>query len=149
MQGSLQNADIHDQSYRDALKLLLESAFPGCTVICPFENHPQSVSYSDDRAREVFCHHVNLVRSCHAVIVYLPEASLGCGIEIWEAARHQTMVFSISPMERNWVIRIFSDRIFGDMDTFADFARSGRMKHLILEYADKYNDQPKWSDVIL
>jgi hypothetical protein len=131
IQGSKLDSDVHDQTYREKIKRMLKNIFPGCEIICPVENHPNSVAYNDEQARRVFLDHVDMVKNMHCLIVYLPEASMGSAIEMWEAYSRKIVKITISPMTTNWVVRILSDRIFPNIETFEQFAISGQMKKLL------------------
>lgn len=133
IQGSKQNLEVHDQEYRSVVKNILQDVFPGCHILCPVENHPESVTYTDEKAKEVFLNHVSRARESHGLVVYLPEASMGSAIELWEAYRGKTLKIVISPMAANWVIRILADRIFPNLETFEQFVRSNEMKRMLEE----------------
>ncbi len=131
IQGSKRNLDIHDQAYRYSIKNILMEAFPNSTLFCPVENHPNSTSYGDKKSKAVFFKHIEILRQSHGMVVYLPEASLGCGIEMWESYQHKIITVTISPMITNWVVRLFSDKICETMDGFRDFVESGEMGKLL------------------
>ena len=137
IQGSKQGTKIYDQSYRDNIKTFLKDEFIGSDVFCPFENHRNSISYDDKKAEEVFLMHLDKVRESHALIVFLPEASLGTGIEMWEAHHSGRIIITISPMDTNWIIRILSDRIFPDIDSFKRYVKSGDFKKILDEKYEK------------
>lgn len=131
IQGSEQGLGVHDQSYRDAIRRILESRLPAIDIYCPVQNHPQSVSYDDLQARKVFSAHLEKIRASHILIVYLPQASMGSSIEMWEAYKSQRLILTISPMVKNWVVRLFSDEIFEDMNAFRDYVMSGDLERLL------------------
>lgn len=131
IQGSIKGATVFDQNYRHVIKSLLTDAFPECTIVCPVENHPSSIDYSTEKAASVFHEHVRIVTESTLLIVYLPEASMGSSIEMWEASRAGVPIVSISPMRANWVIRILSDRMCDSLDDFAGFVASGGLLRLI------------------
>jgi hypothetical protein len=131
IQGSKRDSAIHDQAYRTAVRNFLESAFPACEVYCPFEHHPDSVGYDSSKAQKVFFEHLRKIRRSHGLIVYLPEASMGSAIEMWEAYHHKTLTVSITPMTTNWVVRILSDRVFENVEVFGDFVASGGLARLL------------------
>ena len=125
IQGSHQDDAVHDQSYRDRIRQLLEEAFIDSSVYCPVEEHPDSITYDDALAQKVFEQHIQLVREADVLIVYLPEASMGSGIEMWEAKKHHTFIVSITSMRANWVVRLCSDAICRSIEDFEAFVRSG------------------------
>ncbi|MBN2416445.1 hypothetical protein JXO52_11415 [bacterium] len=131
IQGSIQGTSVFDQNYRQVIKSVLAQTFPECTIVCPVENHPSSVDYPTEKAASVFHEHVRIVTESTALIVYLPEASMGSSIEMWEARRAGVPIVSITPMLTNWVVRILSDRICDSLDDFGGFVGSGGLSALI------------------
>jgi hypothetical protein len=131
IQGSHRGLGTFDQGYRERLKTVLRTALPECELICPVEEHPQSVRYSDERARDTFLANVERAKQSDAIVVYLPEASMGSSIEMWEAHRRGVPVLTITPMDGNWVVRILSNRVFPDVDAFESFAASGELGDLL------------------
>jgi len=131
IQGSQIGTRIHDQQYRNALKQMIRGVLPDARIFCPYEAHPDSVSYPDDKARLVFMEHVRIIRESRLLVVYVPQASMGCAIEMWEAARAGVPVVSISPLSANWIIRLFSDKNCGDLKEFGEWAASGGLRRLI------------------
>jgi hypothetical protein len=131
IQGSKRGLETFDQEYRDRIKSILNGAFPGCRVVCPVENHPDSVRYTDAEAERTFFANVEKAKQCDALVVYLPEASMGSSIEMWEAHHRGIPVFTITPLASNWVVRILSERVLTGMDDFERFARSGEMERAL------------------
>lgn len=131
IQGSLRGLGVFDQSYRSRIKAVLRAFDPECELVCPVEDHPESVRYADDRARETFLANVERAKQCDAVVVYLPEASMGSSIEMWEAHRCGVPVLTVTPLDNNWVVRILSDRVFPDLDGFESFVSSGGLGRLL------------------
>lgn len=137
IQGSARDDGVHDQRYRDRLRAILEEAFPGDFLYCPVENHPGSVQYADQDARRVFHHHLDLIRESDALIVYLPEASMGSAIEMWEAHHAGAAVIAITPMAANWVVRLFSDAVCETLDAFEAFVSEGKLHRMITDKCEK------------
>ena len=136
MQGSLHTETLHDQSYREHLADLLRRHFPGADVYDPLANHSDSISYDDDLGREVFFGHNRLCREVDVVLAFVPEASMGTAIEMWEAHRHGRAVFAVSPMRHNWAVKFCSHEIFPDLDALEDSLTSGRLARRIAEILD-------------
>ena len=87
MQGSHVVATMHDQNYRPRLKRLLAEHWPQVNVYDPLADHAASLDYSPQQAAEVFLHHNRMCGEVDVVIAFIPEASMGTAIEIWEAWR--------------------------------------------------------------
>ena len=132
IQGSRQDLNVHDQSYRNEIRSVINRVIPGSHVFCPVENHPESISYNDEDAKKIFLIHLEKVKESHCLIVYLPEASMGSSIEMWEAYHHRIPVITITPMVTNWVVRILSDKVVKDIPDFARFVESGKLTELLV-----------------
>jgi hypothetical protein len=116
MQGSHLAATIHPQGYRGHIKQLLESHFPGADIYDPLADHAESLSYGDEQGREVFLHHCQLCREVDVVLAFVPEASMGTAIEMWEAHRHGRAVIAVSPMALNWSVKFLSHAVYADLE---------------------------------
>jgi hypothetical protein len=131
IQGSIRTRDIHAQDYRLELKDLLQRHLPDATVYCPIEHHPESLNYPEERARRVFFEHVEMAGDSDVVIAFLPEASMGTAVEMWEAHRRGCIVLSVTPMEANWTVRFLSTCVFADLDALKTFVASGELARLL------------------
>lgn len=127
MQGSYAGERLHHQGYRDQLKQLLLNHYPDAAVYDPLSEHRDSLTYDDQRGREVFLQHNRMCGEVDVVIAFVPEASMGTAIEIWEAFRHGKVVIAITPLCHNWVIRFCSHAVFADLESFATALRSGEL----------------------
>lgn len=128
MQGSHLGEVLHHQGYRGRLKQLLLEHFPGAEVYDPLADHQDSLAYDDQRGRAVFVCHNEMCRSVDVLIAFVPEASMGTAIEMWEAHRHGRFVVAISPLAHNWVIRFCSHRVFADLEALEAALASGQLQ---------------------
>ncbi len=110
MQGSLRGNGLHDQGYRDMIGTAVRQNLPGAEIIDPWALNPDSPSYEDERARQTFFHFCDQAGQVDLLIAFLPEASMGTAIEMWQAYRHGVPVITVSPMD-NWVVRFLSWRV--------------------------------------
>ena len=124
IQGSRPDLSVHEQSYRHKLRRLVEKYLPHAEVYCPVSLHPESPSYDDPRAFEVLEQSVEAAKTSDLLIAYLPEASMGSAIELWEAKRAGVTVVTISPLKDNWVVRYASDVILCDFAEIEGFLRA-------------------------
>jgi hypothetical protein len=131
MQGSHVAALVHDQTYRNTLRDLVQAHWPDAEVYDPFSNHATSIGYDMRRAREVFMDHVDMCRQFDLLVAYVPEASMGTAIEMWEAKQHGRAVVTITPLVHNWVVQLTSDAVYRDDDAFAHALASGEIDRLI------------------
>jgi nucleoside 2-deoxyribosyltransferase len=131
MQGSIVQNHVHEQTYREALAELLLSHVPGVEVFDPWVVYPDSPSYEDDRVRAVLLANLAQAAQSDLVIAYLPEASMGTALEMWEAWRAGVPVIAITPLAANWVVRVVASQRFETLDEFARAVRSGLVALLI------------------
>ena len=130
MQGSHLGEVLHHQGYRARIKRLLVARFPAANVYDPLAHHQNSLDYDDVRGRAVFEQHNALCREVDVVIAFVPEASMGTAIEMWEAYRHGRIVIAISPLVHNWVIRFCCHRVFHDLESFEAALATGDLQTL-------------------
>ncbi len=131
MQGSKSGATLHDQQYRERIKSLLAEHFPESDVYDPLANHQNSLEYDDREGRRVFFHHCDLCREVDVLLAFVPEASMGTAIEMWEAYRHRRAVITISPLKHNWALKFLSHEIYPDIQIFEEALVSGTLARRI------------------
>lgn len=127
MQGSHLGATLHNQDYRPRLRQLLETHLPAADIYDPLADHPTSLEYDDGRGRDVFLGHNRMCGEVDVVIAFVPQASMGTAIEIWEAYRHGRVVVSISPLVHNWTIKFLSHLIYRDVEEFERALTGGQL----------------------
>ncbi len=137
MQGSHLAATIHNQDYRQRIKQLLAEHFPGSDVYDPLAAHSDSLDYDDQRGRSVFFHHNRLCSGVGVVVAFVPEASMGTAVEMWEAHRHGKAVSAISPMKHNWAVKFLSHELYADVDELEAALTSGRLSERLREILGK------------
>ncbi|MCA9153733.1 MAG: hypothetical protein R3C99_04480 [Pirellulaceae bacterium] len=133
MQGSHVGLVLHNQDYRQRLKLLLQAALPGAEVYDPLADHADSLNYDDALARQVFLRHNQMCGEVDVVVAFVPQASMGTAIEMWEAHRAGRVVLTISPLPHNWAVKFLSHHIFPDIETFETALRCGDVARIIQE----------------
>jgi hypothetical protein len=133
MQGSHDGLVLHDQGYRKQLTQLLVESFPDAEVYDPLANHQESLDYDDLTARDVFLRHCEMCRDVDVVVAFVPEASMGTAIEMWEAYMNGRAVVAISSLAHNWAVKFCSHRIFPTIDDFERAVRSGELSDLLGE----------------
>ncbi len=115
MQGSLQGDGLYDQGYRQQIAAVVHAHFPTAQVIDPWALHPASLDYDDELAQQTFFHFCQLAGHVDLLIAYLPEASIGTAVEMWEAHRHRVPVIAVTPMA-GWSVRFLSWRLCRSID---------------------------------
>lgn len=121
MQGSRQDDEICDQDYRTAIREILLRSYPDAEVVCPMELYPDSPGYDYETGKQTFLDLTNRASEADILVAYLPEASMGTAIEMWQAHGVGARVLAISPMVDNWVVKFLSERVFGTMEEFEEF----------------------------
>jgi hypothetical protein len=121
IQGSLIEAEIHDQGWRERICHILSRHVPHANVYCHYSRHPDSIGYDLARVRETIEEGIRRAARCDVLVAYCPSASMGTAIEIYEAARNGAVVLTISPLKANWVLRAYSDRMFDSIGAFEAF----------------------------
>ena len=133
MQGSHTAAAMHAQDYRQRIAELIAAHFPGADVYDPRLQHPNSLGYEKATGREVFFHHNRMCREVDVLVAFVPEASMGTAIEMWEAYQHGAAVVSISPLKHNWAVKFLSHALYADEEEFVAALQSGQLARRIEE----------------
>ena len=132
MQGSFHEMSLHNQSYRTELAERLGKRFPDCRVYDPLAHHVNSVDYDDAKGRETFLTHNRMCgNEVDVLIAFVPEASMGTAIEMWEAWKNSAVVITISPLKFNWAVRFLSHAIYPDLSAFFAALDSGEIDAMI------------------
>jgi len=130
MQGSKKGKGITSQDYRENIRATIKEIHPDAKVIDPFSLFPNSPEFSDEKAHTVLHEMAKDAGDSDIVIAYLPVASMGTALEMIRAYDNDKPVISISPMEKNWVIRSLSQRIFPTLEEFNEWVLAGGLKTL-------------------
>jgi hypothetical protein len=133
MQGSHAEKLLHAQDYRAHLTELLKAHLPDAEVYDPRANHAQSLGYDRARGRDVFFHHNFMCRGVDVLLAFVPEASMGTAIEMWEAYQHGAAVLTISPLKHNWAVKFLSHALYADLPAFEGALQSGEVARRIEE----------------
>ena len=135
MQGSRTEKQLHSQDYRTELTEFFRETMPELSVYDPFAKNQDSVNYGNEKGQETFLRHNRMCGTeIDLLVAYVPEASMGTAIEMWEAWKNGAVVISISEMTRNWVVRYLSHRIFPDMESFKASVKNGELAALLAEH---------------
>ena len=121
IQGSNTGKFLHSQDYRGKVKSILRKYFPDAKIFDPVEKHPDSVNYDYRTAELVFLGYVKLATQCDCMIAYLPEASMGSAVEMWECHKKGVTIWTISPLKDNWSVKFLSKRIFESFEAFEKY----------------------------
>ena len=91
----------------------------------PRANHAESLDYDDATGRSVFFRHNLMCREIDVLLAFVPEASMGTAIEMWEAHLHGAAVITISPLRHNWAVKFLSHALYPDLPAFEAALQSG------------------------
>lgn len=132
MQGSKTEAVLHQQNYREELKIALKRAFPTSDVYDPLEQNQKSLFYTPEVGKSVFMTHNKMCGTeIDALVAFIPEASMGTAIEIWEAWKNGAVILTITPLSLNWVVKFLSDAVYPNMEAFLKALDSGEIAQII------------------
>ncbi len=130
IQGSLPDA-AHPQDYRRKIARLLREAFPEAEVFDPVEAYPDSLAYDEAKAGAAFFDLMDRAGRCDALIAFVPEASMGTAIELWNAHRAGAYAVCVSGLELNWVVRYLADRVVPDLEALEGALADGTLGEAI------------------
>ncbi len=131
MQGSRLDSLIDDQDYRHTIARVVLQRIPGAEIVDPNEIHPEGVSYGDEQAKATLLAMAGLAAQADLVVAYVPSASMGTAIEMWQAYQAGIPLVTISPMGANWVVKFLSDAVLPDLKAFADWSATGALEQLL------------------
>ncbi|MCD6291663.1 MAG: hypothetical protein J7M34_14285 [Anaerolineae bacterium] len=120
MQGSNLGRELHPQDYRERIATIIQQVYPHATIIDPRVLHPNSVDYPPERARVTSLEMARMAGASDLVIAYVPKASMGTAIEIYEAYQHGRLVIAISPLQENWVVQTLSHAVLPNIEAFEE-----------------------------
>lgn len=132
MQGNRKDTKIHSQNYRkDIIEILGQD--PTLEVVDPDTTDPDRLNYTHRQAADMFFRYNLMVGKVDLVIAYVPEASMGTAIEMWEAWKNKIPVITISPLKHNWAVKLLSSQSYSTIKEFAKAFQSGELK-IFLKY---------------
>jgi hypothetical protein len=131
IQGSLATADIHEQDWRTSIRRVIEARYPDAEMYCHYSQHPNSITYDLPKISNTFVQGLSRCIDADLTIAYLPSASMGTAIEIYEAYRHGKIVLTVTPMDANWVVRLYSHRIFPTVKALETFLATDEANDLL------------------
>ena len=133
MQGSRTDATVEDQDYRRRITQMLAVHLPDADVYDPRASHADSVDYGDEKGRRVFFNHNRLCAQVDVVLAFVPRASMGTAIEMWEAHQHGRAVIAITPLVHNWTIRFLCHQVYPSIEEFERALADGTLARLLAE----------------
>lgn len=132
IQGSLPDS-IHSQDYRLEIARILGEHLPEAQVFDPYREHPDSLAYDAETGRDVFFDLMDKAGQADVLIAFVPEASMGTAIEMWNAFHAGSVIIAVSPLAENWAVRFLADTIVPDIAGLKQFLVSGGLEKLLEE----------------
>ncbi|KAA6384046.1 MAG: hypothetical protein EZS28_020427 [Streblomastix strix] len=125
IQANLQDG-IVSQDYRRVLKEIIETTHKGSIVIDPHDicEKPQDIPVDDIvEIRRIFEGNIQRLLQSDIIVAYLPTCSNGTSIEIYEAFRAGKTVYTITSLKKNWVVKLYSTKVFDSINDFSEFLK--------------------------
>ena len=126
MQAIREDDQIEDQHYRVQLRDAFEACMANVQITDPWAENPDSVNYGEEKARHTFLSLVRRASEVDLLVTYLPVASMGSAMEMWQAFENDVYVIAISPMKHHWAVRFASHEVFEDLESFLSLLENGR-----------------------
>eukprot|EP00771_Trimastix_marina_P001630 gnl/Trimastix_PCT/2712.p2 GENE.gnl/Trimastix_PCT/2712~~gnl/Trimastix_PCT/2712.p2 ORF type:complete len:145 (-),score=32.88 gnl/Trimastix_PCT/2712:16-450(-) len=126
IQGNNQGQGMESQDYRTQLQEIIQMHDPTAEILDPWDLTPgMEPPTTTDRIRYVFEENVRrAANDADIVVAFVPHASMGTSIEMYEAWRKGKRVYCITPLKTNWVCRLYTSRLFESIEEFGDFMGS-------------------------
>ncbi|MCP5098467.1 MAG: hypothetical protein GY943_23195 [Chloroflexi bacterium] len=127
MQAIREDRFIESQDYRVRLTQVLQAHVPNVEITDPWALNPNSVNYDDEQARHTFVTMTKRAADADVLLAYLPVASMGTAMEMWEAYHAGAFVVAVTPFKHHWAMKFTSDEIMPDLDTLVTAIENGRI----------------------
>jgi hypothetical protein len=121
MQGSRLDKDVEDQGYRERITSAIRARVPDADILDPWALHPDSPTYDFEHGKQIYLSLNDAAAQAEVLVAYVPQASMGTAIEMWQAFQAGARIYTISPLTENWVVKFLSDRVFATLDEFIQF----------------------------
>ena len=118
MQGNKKIHGIRSQNYRMQITKVVKNLLPDAEIVDPDITDPHRLSYTKEQSVEMFFKYCDLAGQADLLISYIPEASMGSAVEMWQAYKSDVPVLTISEMDYNWVVKLLSTRIYPNIESF-------------------------------
>ena len=130
IQGSLPDS-THPQGYRGEIAALLRDAFPDAEIFDPVLEYPDSLAYDEAKAGAAFFDLMDRAGRTDVLVAFVPEASMGTAIEMWNAHHAGAYVVCVSGLDKNWVVRYLADMVAGDVEELRRMIGGGALAEAI------------------
>jgi hypothetical protein len=133
MRASHDDDSFVDQNYRTKIIEILGNYYHDMDFFDPLKSCgiDESNKVTSLVGKEVFFKEIREVATCDLLIAYLPEASMGTAIEMWEAYQWDVPIISITTMKENWTVKFLSDLLVSNLEEFEDVVEKGAVNLLL------------------
>ena len=121
---------IDDQSYRVRITRAITEHVPDARVYDPWALSPGSVDFDAETAFRTFHTHLQQAGKTDALIAYLPTASMGTAMEMWQAYQNGVPIIAVSPLHHHWAIRFTARKVLPDPMRCSTLSRRGICRSL-------------------
>jgi hypothetical protein len=125
MQGNRTDNQIYSQNYRKEITDILTPIIHDLEIVDPDITDPNRLQYTNEQAAEMFFRYSFMAGEVDLLISYIPEASMGSAVEMWEAWKNKKPILTISPLKLNWVVKLLSTRVFSTIEEFKAACQNG------------------------
>lgn len=120
--------ELHPQTYRKQIIDAIRETWDSATLQCPtIDESRDKEEQLKDTVKE-FEQRLSLLKKANIIVAYIPEASMGSAIELYNASLRGKYVVTISPMRSNRIIRLFSHDIYDSVESFINACQVGKFK---------------------
>lgn len=131
MQGSrADDNDIHPQDYRGRIMELVAEHVPGAEFVEPHAENPDRLAWDRERKAELFLRNVAEAGRSDLLIAWLPEASMGTAVEMYEAYRAGVPILAVSALASNWTVFSLASHCLPSLDALRDFLAGPEFRQL-------------------
>jgi len=131
MQGDRRDDQIGSQNYRLLITEALKRHVPDVQITDPWAMNPNSVNYTEEQARRTFLTLTEKAAEVDLLIAYLPQASMGTAMEMWQAYQASVPIIAVTPMRHHWAIRFTAAEIVPDLDSLIEMIGNGRFAQIL------------------
>ena len=128
MQGNRNDNKIYSQNYRKEIADILSPIIPDLDIVDPDITDPDRLNYTNEQAAEMFFRYSFMAGTVDLLVSYIPEASMGSAVEMWEAWKNKIPVITISPLKLNWVVKLLSAKVYPTIEDFKKACEEGELK---------------------
>lgn len=130
MKGDIADKGLYDQSYRQHLSDLINKRYPDAQIIGHDELYPNGIDTLENE-KIAFFELINQAAMSDVLISFLPKASMGTAIEIWEAYKKGKIILSVTPFKKNWTVNFLSSCVFTNLLELENFLELGSLNELL------------------